>query len=98
MFRLIIGFILVLVLLDTASAGFLPKAFEANFLQEKKSVISGRVSKNFLSIKYTFPSNVFLTEQNQNTRYICNESKVWIYNPPFKKGEPGQLRKGSSSK
>lgn len=100
MIRAILGFILVIFLIDTASARFLPKAFEATFLQEKYDAIRKRNRKNNIKIKYQFSGKFYLKElsADSNTLYVCNPQSVWVYNPPFLPGEKGLLRKGSSSK
>lgn len=76
----------------------MPKAFETDFIQEKKSVVGSGVTKTKLQVKYQFPSNFYLKEITNETLYICNSKNVWIYNPPFMKGEKGHLRTGASSK
>lgn len=100
MVRILLTLFFVLALLDTAFAGFLPKAFEAEFTQETKSKISKRVRKSKLKIKYQFSSNINFKDLATDTLYICNKKDVWIYTPPLVDfpGEKGQVRIGSSSK
>jgi outer membrane lipoprotein-sorting protein len=100
MFRAIVAFFFILLLVDTASSAsrFLPKAFEANFDQEKKSPISKRITRSSIKIKYQYPSNFFLKELSENTTYICNKKNVWFYSPPFSPGEKGLLKVGASNK
>ncbi len=96
--RVVLTILLSLTLLEAALAGFLPRAFEADFVQEKRSKLSKQKVKTNLAIKYEYPSNFYLKEQEENTLYICNAEKVWVYNPPFMEGEKGFLRTGASNK
>ncbi|MFT6631491.1 MAG: outer membrane lipoprotein-sorting protein [Bacteriovoracaceae bacterium] len=100
MFRAIIAFFFVLLLIDTASAAskFLPRAFKASFVQEKKSPISNKVKTNDILIKYQYSSNFYLKELSADTTYICNKTKVWLYSPPLFDGEKGLLKIGASNK
>lgn len=103
MFRAVLAFFFVLILIETAASAsrkvkFLPKAFEASFIQEKKSPISKKIKTNNIAIKYQYPSNFYLKELSENTTYICNKKNVWFYTPPFMEGEKGLLKVGSSNK
>lgn len=82
-----------------AKKSFIPKAFEADFLQKKQSLTSKRITEKSLNIKYQFPSDFYLKEGGASpTIYVCNKSKVYIYTPPFEDNEPGNLAIGSTSK
>jgi outer membrane lipoprotein-sorting protein len=96
--KALLTFIIVFSYSVCSFAKFLPKAFEATFLQEKKSSISNRINQNNLAIKYQFPSNFYLKENPGEIVYICNTKKVWIYNPPMFETEKGLLREGKSNK
>ena len=92
---------LILVCISNAMAAksFLPKAFKADFMQKRKSIVSGIVKKSKITIKYQYPGNFYLSEGNaSSTIYVCNKKKVWVYNPPFVKDEPGHLTIGSGNK
>lgn len=98
--RLILATFLVLVLIETSFASsFLPNAFEGKFKQEKIDLASKRKISSYIEIKYSFPNNInFKTLDETETQYICNSSKVWVYNPPFIPGEKGTVKVGNSSK
>ena len=99
MIRVLLVFILLYSLFDTAMAAFLPKAFEATFVEEIQSAVSKKKKyQGTLEFKYQFPSQIYLKNVNSNTLYICNTSKVWKYDPPFAEGEPGMVTTGASSK
>lgn len=81
------------------ASAFLPSAFSGKFLQEKRNIKGSYVNKSNLIIKYQYPSNFYLRQLGEDgSTYVCNRSKVWIYNPPFIEGEPGELSEGPSSK
>jgi outer membrane lipoprotein-sorting protein len=92
---------LLLLLADTSFAGFMPKAFKAEYSQIKKSRFKRRVVKPTpVSISYAFPRNIRMHSKDkvQDVLYICNQSKTWIYTPPYNKKSKGKLRVGPSSK
>lgn len=93
-----VAFFLLLMLVDSSFAGFLPKAFEGDFVQTKKNLRSTR--KAPVSIKYMYPKNIRMQvqEADSSITYVCNPDKTWIYTPPFMEGEKGHLREGASSK
>ncbi len=98
MIRFLLVFILLYSLFDTAMAAFLPKAFEATFIEEKVSVIGSKKTIKHIDVKYQFPSHIYLKVVEEDALYICNSTKVWFYTPPFIEGEPGLVKVGSSSK
>jgi outer membrane lipoprotein-sorting protein len=100
MMRLLVSIFLLLLLVETSLAGkFLPNAFEGEFRQEKKNIITKKVMSSLLEIKYSFPNNIyFKTFGDSEIHYICNSSRVWIYTPPFIPGENGDVKVGNSNK
>jgi outer membrane lipoprotein-sorting protein len=90
----------LLLLVETSlAAKFLPNAFEGEFRQEKKNIITKKVMKSSLEIKYSFPNNIyFKTFGDSEVHYVCNSSRVWIYTPPFIPGEKGDVKVGNSNK
>lgn len=78
-------------------ADFLPKTFEADFEQVTKTLRSEK--KSPVKVFYKFQSNIFFEVTGDTPiTYVCNKDNVWIYNPPFIEGEPGELKVGDSSK
>lgn len=94
--------LLFLALLDTSLAGFMPKAFEGEYVQVKKSKNkwSKKTKEAPVSIAYQFPRNIRLhsKDPDQDILYICNKDTTWIYNPPFSNADKGLLKVGDSSK
>lgn len=76
----------------------LPRAFEGEFIQIKKSLRGEK--KSPVSIQYQNPKNIRMkvAGADQTVIYVCNKKKTWIYNPPFVEGEKGNVREGSSAK
>lgn len=84
-----------------ATQGFMPKAFQGEFVQFKPTSNPREESIEMpASISYQKPRNFRMHSKDgsQDTLYICNKELTIIYNPPFKKGEKGTIRKGNSSK
>lgn len=90
--------LVILIIISAKSwANFLPKTFEANFEQVTKSLRGQKISP--VKVFYKFQSNIYFEVTGDTpVTYICNKDKVWIYNPPFIEGEPGELKVGDSSK
>lgn len=86
----------------TATKGFMPNAFEGEFVQIQKSRNPRKKSKEVpTTIYYQKPRNFHMhskTESGQDTRYICNKETTWFYSAPFTPDAKGQLRTGDSSK
>lgn len=91
-------FFLLLMLADSSFAGFLPKAFEGDFIQIKKTRRSTKETP--VKIKYLYPKNIRMSvlDKDNAVTYVCNAKKTWIYSPPFMEGEKGSVREGASSK
>ena len=106
--KAIVLMFLLLLLADTSFAGFMPKAFKAEYSQIKKSRFKRRVVKPTpVKIQYAYPRNIRMHSKDkvQDVLYICNKNKTWIYTPSYKKKVKkkiktvnGQLRVGPSSK
>lgn len=98
MMRIFLCGILFFAVLETVLAGYVPKAFLGEFTQTKKSIISGQVSTK-ISLKYQFKGNVYMKSvgPDEETVYVCNPEKVWIYVPPLFEGEKGEVKIGKSS-
>ena len=103
MIRGFLFFFFVLMLLDTAMAGFLPRAFEGEFEQIKESIHSGtgkdkKMLKSSIIIKYEHPGQIYFKDLEMKTLYICNTKNVYKYDPPMIEGEEGFLSIGDSNK
>lgn len=100
MIRVLVVLILFFAVVETSLAGFVPKAFEASFTQIKISTLSKAQLKSNVRLKYQFPSRMYMhtTGNDDEVIYVCNPKKVWIYRPPFMKGEPGQVQIGATSR
>ena len=101
--RLPLLIVLFYTLIDFATAkSFLPRSFNADIEQQTKSVIKLKkgnkeiVKKYDVVVKYLFPSNVYL--KVEDSTYVCNKNKTWLYTPPVIEGEKGEVKIGSSSK
>ncbi len=92
---------LILALVDTSFAGFMPQAFTGTFLQiQKTSSPFKKDHKVETSISYQYPKQFRMKIKNkkQDTLFICNKSNTWFYSAPLIEGEKGQLRRSKSSK
>ncbi len=98
MLKLCILFFIYIGFSSFAWAGFLPRAFEAEFVEEKKSLLPGKVISKPVVFKYEYPSNIHMNFDSNDTIYICNSKKVWIYQPPIIEGEKGTLKIGTTNK
>lgn len=98
MIRVFLCTILFFAMLESVLAGYVPRAFEGEFVQTKKSIISGSLVSN-ITLKYQFRGNVYMKAagDNDETIYVCNPKKVWIYVPPLFEGEKGEVKIGNSS-
>ena len=98
MIRIFLCTILFFAVLESVLAGYVPKAFEGEFTQTKKSIISGNVTTK-ISLKYQYRGNVYMKSigPDDETVYVCNPDKVWIYVPPLFEGEKGEVKIGKSS-
>lgn len=98
MVRVLLFFFFIFTLVEAAKAEFLPKAFEVKLTQVKKTEM-GRERKEKVALKYQFPSqlNMNVVTPDQETSYICNRSKAWMYQPPFMEGEKGTVSISNSS-
>lgn len=82
---------IALVYSSIASA-FLPTSFRADFSQEEKSLVSGRVKKSEGSIEYRRPGRIrFEIDKPNKIVFVGNPEKTWYYTAPAIAGEPGQV-------
>lgn len=89
--------IFLMTLSFSALAGFLPKSFEADFVQITKK--QRGTSEDPVKVFYKYPSNIYFdVKGDAPILYVCNQEKVWIYDPPWIEGEAGELKVGDSSK
>ena len=102
--RISLLIVLFFAIIEFAVASdFLPKSFEASIEQQNISQIKigKKIKKNIIKsdvyMKYKYPSNVYFDVKEQ-TLYICNSDKTWLYNAPWDPSEKGELTVGSSSK
>lgn len=73
---------------------FIPKKFTAEFTQEYKSQVSGKIKKGNGTLDYEFPSKLrFEMIKPDPIIFITNMTFNWYYRPPFIKGEKGELKK-----
>ena len=82
---------------DTTSqskTSFLPSKFEAQFEQNFKSTLTGKIRKSNGTIKYKYPGNIRLEISDQESStltYVNNSKKSWYYTPPFEPDGEGQV-------
>lgn len=92
----------MLALVDSSFAGFMPKAFEGEFVQIQPTKNPNRKNREVkTSISYAKPRNFRMHSQDQNgqdTLFICNKDKTWFYSAPFMEGSKGQLKVGDTSR
>ena len=85
----------------TATKGFMPNAFEGEFVQIQKSRNPRKKSKEVpTTIYYQKPRNIHMHVdygKGQFAKYICNKDKTWFYTPPFTEDAKGELKVGDSS-
>jgi outer membrane lipoprotein-sorting protein len=81
------------------AVGFLPASFKANFVQEFKSSLSGKIKSSNGSVEYRYPGRIrFEVEKPNNTIFVSNAKKAWYYTAPYIEGEPGQVSISPSGK
>lgn len=89
--------LLSLLLVLNSYAGFLPAGFEADFTQQTKTIRG--VKEDPVKVFYKYRGNIYFdVKGSAPTLYICNNKKVWIYNPPFVEDEKGELKVGDSNR
>ena len=101
MVKFFIFFGLILALVDTSFAGFMPKAFTGEFVQVQKTSSPFRKDKQLkTSIAYEYPKKfrMKVKDKDQDTLFICNSTNTWFYVAPFLPGEKGKLNRSNSSK
>ncbi|MCO4792883.1 MAG: outer membrane lipoprotein carrier protein LolA [Bacteriovoracaceae bacterium] len=71
---------------------FLPGSFKADFSQEYKTSLKGKIKKSTGQIEYKYPSQIrFEVLAPDKVVFISNKKKSWYYQAPFIEGEPGEL-------
>jgi outer membrane lipoprotein-sorting protein len=88
---------LLLLIIPFSLFAFVEKNFKAHFIQETKSLRS--TIEEPVLVEYAYSGNIFFEITGDNpVTYVCNNDKVWIYFPPFKKDGKGEVKTGESSK
>jgi outer membrane lipoprotein carrier protein len=83
---------------SSKTQSFVPKSFSADFVQEFKSSLSGKIKKSEGKIDYKYPSNIRLEMEGKSPlTFVSNPDKTWYYRPPFEKGQPGELKIGATT-
>ena len=73
---------------------FVPKKFSAEFTQQYKSQVTGKIKRGNGTLDYEFPSKLrFEMIEPDPIIFITNMTQNWYYRPPFIKGEKGELKK-----
>ncbi len=91
-------FILILSTVTFAKS-FVPESFSTNFEESLISVATGKEKKSFGKIDYKFPGNIFYEKTSLPVSILVSNSQTsWYYNPPFVKGEKGQVTIQKASK
>ena len=105
MIRIALTLFFVLFLIDASNAkvkkqDFLPKAFEAEFDQVTKSLLSKKEKRSKITFKYAYKSNFFMEAAETKSVYICNPNEFWYYQPPapHAPNEKGTVSIGSTSR
>lgn len=71
---------------------FLPKTFEAQFVKEEKSVLSGKILKSQGKIIYQYPGRIRMESTgNDKTIFVSNPFETYFYTPPAFEDVPGEL-------
>lgn len=92
---------LIIALVDTSFAGFMPDAFTGEFFQIQKTASPFKKDHRVAtSIAYEYPKRfrMEVKSKDQDTLFVCNKENTWFYSAPLIKGEKGQLRRSNSSK
>lgn len=92
---LLFAFCISLMLSSSHGASnFLPEKFKAQFTQEYKSVVTGKIKRGNGQIEYQHPGKLrFEMFTPDPLTFVSNSNKNWLYRPPFIKGEQGELKK-----
>ncbi len=94
------SFLKPLVILSVLAGGimaktktsFLPKTFEAKFVKEEKSVLSGKTLKSQGKIIYQYPGRIRMESTgNDKTVFVSNPFETYFYTPPVFEDVPGEL-------
>ena len=94
------GFLKPLLILSVLAGGimaktktaFLPKTFQAQFVKEEKSELSGKVLKSQGKITYKYPGRIRMESTgNEKTVFVSNPFETFFYTPPFFEDTPGEL-------
>ncbi len=94
------SFLKPLVILSVLAGGimaktktsFLPKTFEAQFVKEEKSVLSGKTLKSQGKIVYQYPGRIRMESTgNDKTVFVSNPFDTYFYTPPVFEDVPGEL-------
>ena len=94
------GFLKPLLIISVLAAGtlaktkntFLPGTFQAHFVKEEKSVLSGKTLKSEGKIFYQFPGRIRLESTgSEKTIFVSNPFETFLYTPPVFDDLPGEL-------
>ncbi len=79
-------------LMAKTKTSFLPKTFEASFIKEEKSVLSGKTLKSQGKIIYQYPGRIRMESTgNEKTVFVSNPFDTYFYTPPVFDDVPGEL-------
>ena len=105
MIRMTLTLFFVLFLIEASNAkvkkqNFLPKAFQAEFDQVTKSLLSKKEKRSKITFKYAYKGNFFMEAAETKSVYICNPKEFWYYQPPaaHAPSEKGTVSVGSTSR
>ena len=79
-------------LMAKTKTSFLPKTFQAQFIKEEKSVLSGKTLKSQGNITYQYPGRIRMESTgNEKTIFVSNPFETYFYTPPVFDDVPGEL-------
>lgn len=93
-------YLLILIFSVPAFANsFMSKNLMAEFKQQIKSKISGKIKESNMKMDYSYPGKFKIDAEGKNKFYfISNGSTSWYYRPSFIEGEKGEVTIQSVSK
>lgn len=71
---------------------FMSKHLTAEFKQQIKSKVSGKVKESDLNMDYSYPGKFYVEGKGKNNfTFVSNGLTSWYYRPPFIRGEMGEV-------
>lgn len=92
--KTVFSIIFILSLNSAMAAEFLPKSFEAVFIQKYKVGLSKKkkIKESRGDLSYLYPGHLkFAVSYPDKEILVSNPKTTWIYSPPFLEGEKGNV-------